>query len=78
MWLATGSSTCSIVMVAAGEMDIYWDAGCYAWDVAVSSILHSFPVQVVSGSYCRLGQSSFLKLGGSFPEERKVLRGIYR
>ena len=23
-------------MVAAGEIDVYWDAGCYSWDVAVS------------------------------------------
>ena len=25
-------------MIAAGEIDIYWDAGCYAWDVAVRRV----------------------------------------
>lgn len=26
-------------MVAAGEIDIYWDAGCYAWDVAAGAVI---------------------------------------
>ena len=35
---ATGSSTCDIAMVATGEVDLYWDAGCYPWDVAVGHL----------------------------------------
>jgi myo-inositol-1(or 4)-monophosphatase len=30
-------------MVAAGEIDVYWDAGCYSWDVAVSPPACSHP-----------------------------------
>ncbi len=33
---ATGSSACNLALVAAGECDIYWDNGMWAWDVAVS------------------------------------------
>lgn len=32
---ATGATTCNLVHVAAGEVDMSFDAGCWAWDVAV-------------------------------------------
>lgn len=28
-----GSAALNLCAVAAGEMDVYWEGGCYAWDV---------------------------------------------
>ncbi|WOO81410.1 Protein qutG [Vanrija pseudolonga] len=35
----TGATTCNLVCVAAGELDISWDAGCWAWDVAAAAVI---------------------------------------
>ncbi|KIR33259.1 myo-inositol-1(or 4)-monophosphatase [Cryptococcus deuterogattii MMRL2647] len=35
----TGSTACNAVAVAAGQLDIYWDAGCYPWDVCAAAII---------------------------------------
>nr|XP_031857614.1 uncharacterized protein CI109_007009 [Kwoniella shandongensis]KAA5524686.1 hypothetical protein CI109_007009 [Kwoniella shandongensis] len=35
----TGSSACNVVAVAAGQLDIYWDAGCFPWDVCAGAII---------------------------------------
>ncbi|KAL1896937.1 hypothetical protein Cpir12675_002585 [Ceratocystis pirilliformis] len=33
---ALGSAALNICAVAAGQMDIYWEGGCWAWDVCAS------------------------------------------
>lgn len=30
---ATGSAALNLCSVAAGQMDAYWEGGCWAWDV---------------------------------------------
>ncbi|ODO08521.1 myo-inositol-1(or 4)-monophosphatase [Cryptococcus wingfieldii CBS 7118] len=35
----TGSTACNAVAVAAGQLDVYWDAGCYPWDVCAAAII---------------------------------------
>lgn len=35
----TGATTVNLVHVAAGELDISWDAGCWAWDVAAAAVI---------------------------------------
>jgi len=35
----TGSSACNMAAVAAGQLDMYWDAGCWAWDVCAGAII---------------------------------------
>lgn len=32
-WRSLGSAALNLCAVAAGELDLYWEGGCYAWDV---------------------------------------------
>ncbi|KAJ9102224.1 hypothetical protein QFC20_005053 [Naganishia adeliensis] len=36
---STGASTAALVSVAAGGIDVYWDAGPYAWDVCAGIVI---------------------------------------
>ncbi|KAJ9121137.1 hypothetical protein QFC24_004810 [Naganishia onofrii] len=36
---STGASTAALVAVASGGIDIYWDAGPYAWDVCAGIVI---------------------------------------
>ncbi|KAK1924161.1 putative inositol-1-monophosphatase [Papiliotrema laurentii] len=71
----TGSSACSIVMVAAGEIDIYWDAGCYAWDVAAGAV-----IVPEAGGFFSGGKDGFrgnISLGDAVMSRRYVfVRGV--
>ncbi|BEJ12390.1 hypothetical protein CspHIS471_0208500 [Cutaneotrichosporon sp. HIS471] len=35
----TGATTINLAHVAAGELDMSWDAGCWAWDVTAAAII---------------------------------------
>ncbi|RSH76687.1 uncharacterized protein EHS24_005435 [Apiotrichum porosum] len=35
----TGATTVNLIHVAAGELDVSWDAGCWAWDVAAAAVI---------------------------------------
>lgn len=34
-----GSAALNMCSVAAGELDAYWEGGCYAWDVAAGWVI---------------------------------------
>jgi len=34
-----GSAALNLCAVAAGEMDVYWEAGCWAWDVCAGWVV---------------------------------------
>ncbi|WVQ79193.1 hypothetical protein IAT38_001289 [Cryptococcus sp. DSM 104549] len=35
----TGSTACNVAAIAAGQLDLYWDAGCFPWDVCAGAII---------------------------------------
>ncbi|GMK55104.1 hypothetical protein CspeluHIS016_0201600 [Cutaneotrichosporon spelunceum] len=35
----TGATTINLAHVAAGELDMSWDAGCWAWDVTAAAVI---------------------------------------
>ncbi|WRT69682.1 uncharacterized protein IL334_006672 [Kwoniella shivajii] len=37
----TGSTCCNVAAIAAGQLDVYWDAGCFPWDVCAGAIIVS-------------------------------------
>ncbi|WWC92787.1 uncharacterized protein L201_007746 [Kwoniella dendrophila CBS 6074] len=37
----TGSTACNVASIAAGQLDVYWDAGCFPWDVCAGAIIVS-------------------------------------
>ncbi|KAG7530716.1 hypothetical protein FFLO_04824 [Filobasidium floriforme] len=50
----TGATTVTLVQVAAGQLDLYWDAGPYAWDVAAGMV-----IVTEAGGYFTGGKASF-------------------
>lgn len=46
-----GSAALNLAAVAAGELDLYWEGGCWAWDVCAGwCILHEAGGRMVSGN----------------------------
>ncbi|KAG7099944.1 hypothetical protein E1B28_001737 [Marasmius oreades] len=46
-----GSSALNFAMVAQGGLDIYWEIGCWAWDVCAGSLIAQEAGCTVSGSH---------------------------
>lgn len=57
-------------MVAAGEMDIYWDAGCYSWDVAAGAVIVTETGGLFSGG--KDGFKDGISLGDAVMSRRYV------
>lgn len=48
---ALGSAALNLVAVAAGQLDVYWEGGCWAWDVCAG--------------WCILVESGGIMVGGN-------------
>ncbi|WWC73709.1 uncharacterized protein I206_107681 [Kwoniella pini CBS 10737] len=55
----TGSTCCNVAAIAAGQLDVYWDAGCFPWDVCAGAIIVS-----ETGGFFSGGKGAFEKAAG--------------
>ncbi|KFZ25376.1 hypothetical protein V502_00142 [Pseudogymnoascus sp. VKM F-4520 (FW-2644)] len=77
-----GSAALNLVAVAAGQMDVYWEGGCWAWDVAAA-----WCVLEEAGGIMRSGNPGeevsvdcrkFLAVRGAPSGQQDIVDEIYR
>jgi myo-inositol-1(or 4)-monophosphatase len=71
-----GSAALNLVAVAAGTMDLYWEGGCWAWDVCAGwCILNEAGGRMVSGNpgnwEPQIDERKYLAVRGAGREEQK-------
>ncbi|PPQ78037.1 hypothetical protein CVT25_015582 [Psilocybe cyanescens] len=66
---SVGSAALNFAMVAQGGLDLYWEIGCWPWDVCAGIVIAEEAGGIVSGSHATFATSSKEKGFGVVTEE---------
>lgn len=78
-----GSTALNLASVAAGQQDIFWDGGCWAWDVCAGwCILVESGGMVVSGNpgewECEVESRKYLAVRGAPSGQRQIIDEFWK
>ncbi|KAK4236650.1 hypothetical protein C8A03DRAFT_35441 [Achaetomium macrosporum] len=78
-----GSAALNLCACAAGQLDIYWEGGCYAWDVAAGwCILNEAGGMMVSGNpggwETELDSRVYLAVRGASKGQRELVEEFWK